>query len=129
MDRVAHEIVWTFDSDSVRPELVCHAPAEAMCRWEATCECEFFYGMARDHEGPYHLAIEADPDDWSKEVEVKHAMTDGGECHVALFLNEGELVECCGNSGLEFVAGRTLVETTWTGDYYEWRPALHDVSR
>lgn len=128
MDRATHEIEWTFDSEHVRPRLVCHAPAEAMCRWQATaCECEAWYGMNRDAEGPYHLATEADPDDWRKEVEVKHRMTDGGECHIALFLNEGEIEECCSIPGCEFIVGRTFVETTWTGDYYEWRPTIAPV--
>jgi len=126
MDRATHQIEWTFDQDYVRGRLICHAPDAAPCRWQATCECESWYSMGRDAEGPYHLAIEADPDDWRTQIEVRHAMTDGGECHIELFLNEGEITECCA-PGLTFIAGRTFVEATWNGDYYEWRPTIAPV--
>lgn len=115
-----HEIVWMFDRDSVTSRVVCNEPLGSNCRLapiatSVLCHCEEWAGILRDKDGPYHVVDGA-------LGEEKHRMEDGGECNVALFLNETFDIEESAAGKPNFEIGRTPFKPVWQGDYYDWEP-------
>ena len=112
-----HEIVWTFDRDTVTSKTVCTAAPDADCRLDISCECEYFR-IERDATGPFHTQH----DDYNpRDVGVRHEMTPGGECNIVLTVDESDgPTECAAPEVSEFEIARTPVEFVWTGDTYEW---------
>lgn len=118
-----HEIVWTFDRDSIESLVVCNEPVGADCRLaplsdSVLCSCEEWAAIERDVNGPFHRS--------GDEI---HRMTDAGECNVALFLNESFCIEESAVGKPNFVVGRTPISPVWQGDYYDWERIDPDADR
>jgi len=123
-----HYLRWTLSPGGMlRSVAVCTAGPEARCRWQAECDCEVWYGLGIDDQGPYHWAEGGPPDlddpdaveDW---LDEKHRMTYGGPCNVALHLNEeSEHAEAYGGDR-DLLLATTAFTPHWADDHYEWHP-------
>jgi hypothetical protein len=110
-----HEMVWTFDNDYVSGEVVCLAPADAVChqRPKSPCVCENWdlKKDEKDEVGYYH---EYDGE--------QHRHAPVPDCGVLEWLNDSPL-ECAADDAWRFEIARTPIEPVWQGDYMQWRPA------
>lgn len=111
-----HEIVWKFQQDYVHATAVCTAEADASCRNLPKCDCETWPELRRDEKGWLHTVGE----DGNFEVHRHSRPTD--YCNICEWLNAGDLLECA-EGRPTFEIARTPIETPWTGDYFEWKPA------
>lgn len=114
-----HVIVWEFDHDCVTQRVECRAANDADCRLYCAEGCEEVYGIERDEIGDaWHAA-----GDFSESEKIQHRMTamTGGDCNVALFLNEGGSIpeDAARNVGA-FTLAETPIKPLWNGDTYEW---------
>lgn len=110
-----HVIVWEFDMDCVVQHVECRAAEDADCRLYCDEDCESWSKPVRREDGTiWHSADDTEP--WHRMV----AMT-GGDCNVALFLNEGGCIpEDAEQSVGRFVLAETPIKPVWTGDTYMW---------
>jgi hypothetical protein len=95
-----HHVEWPEDGN---PTFTCDAPVGSPCRLECAENCGA-------EEWPCNT--------WDEDADEPgraHDMTDAGECHVVLFLDNDD------HSDQDRYSGPITVE--WAGDYYEWEKA------
>lgn len=127
---MAHEMLFTLNAGRVEGDMVCTEPPSAKCRWKVAegqqCDCETYYNMDEDAQGPFHTCSDP-PDELDftdrEQVEAwldsKHRMEYGGECNIKTWLDQDDDAADSYAGGRE-VIGRREIQTTWTGDQYEW---------
>lgn len=140
-----HSIKVTYERDSFRANLECHAPADALCRSVPDCDCETYGSTGRDEQGWFHEAynpdfhlpsvIVVDGVEWCEECKLTkadclkqeeevihrhHQGREGGECNYQLWINADGPDEL--GPGEPFTVADFPVTLTWEDDYYIWAP-------
>lgn len=112
-----HELVWTFERDTVHVRAQCNAAPDATCRLTSDCDCEAVT-YEHDERGHFHWGYDSESDD-----EVRHDMWLGTDCNICLFLNEDPFMLAELSEGSpSFEIGRTPIRPVWRYDYYQWKP-------
>ena len=125
-----HEIVWTFEVGGwIKGKLVCNEPGIAKCRWQSTCDCEYFVGMEVDADGPFHISS----DYGEYEAGIKHRMQFSGDCRVIPYMEDEGAHYLNASEVRDFVIATTSVRVEWSSDQesYLWTPtelpSLHNL--
>ena len=124
-----HSIKVTYERDSFRANLECHAPEDAVCRNQPDCDCDTYSGLEKDEQGWFHTAynpefdIDGPQDDTNlEEVEHRHTVRvkEGTECDYQAWVNADSPDEC--GPEKTFTVADFPVDLDWNGDYYTWAP-------
>lgn len=123
-----HRVVWNAEDE--RLDLVCEAPADALCKWEAECDCETYSDIAQAKDGSWsHGAY-----DWTlvdtlgEEVRHQHSRP-ADECHYMVWWTEYELGRENGpkeafwlydDNDVPIPPPVGPITFRWTHDCYEW---------
>jgi hypothetical protein len=120
-----HEIVWTFDTDYVTAEMVCHLADDARCHQAPSCDCESWTVEDQDGDGYYH---EYQKTMTGGSVTERHRHRPVDYCGIGAWLNADSPMECAVED-VRFVIGRTPIEPVWSGEYMQWQPVMPDWER
>ncbi len=124
-----HAMVWTYDEDHVRVEAVCHAEPDADCRLEPVshddCQCEYWGRIVRKDDGTiWHEAHSHYYTDWdaASDSAVLHQVKPGGDCNVALTINESRCAEELSVVGTKIRLASIPFDPVWDDDQCLWSP-------
>lgn len=120
-----HTMTIEWDAGRADYRLTCAAEADAPCRLEFDCECEAYVGTGIDPErGPWHGLVEDHMTNAqlanlrSTGERPRHYGKFGGECTVALWINESGMTDELGAGSITFP-----IDAEWDGDDWLWSPS------